>query len=127
VFGGRRRPGVVVSACVGAAAYALLAGGAALPVAVAVPLAVVVGAGAFGWVGLYFALVAEIGGARLAGILTGVAVAFAWSGMLLGPPAFGLARELAGTYALPWLALAAIALAVAAALPRLPPLVERGT
>ena len=77
-FGGRRRPGVVANALLAAVAYALLALGARLPVPLLVVLAAIAGAGAFGWVGLYLALVAEIGGARYAGLLTGVAVAFAW-------------------------------------------------
>jgi MFS family permease len=124
-FGGRRRPGVVTSAVLGAVAYALFALGPHLPAAAIVPLALVAGAGAFGWVGLYFALVAEIGGARYAGLLTGVAVAFAWSGVLVGPPAFGVLREATGSYAWPWLALAGIALVVAATLPQLKPLVQR--
>src|SRR5262249_59973075 len=89
-FGGRRRPGVVLNALVGSSAYALLSLGDRLPVAGLVPLAVIAGVGAFGWVGLYFALVAEIGGARYAGLLTGVAVALAWSGGLVGPPILGL-------------------------------------
>lgn len=124
-FGGRRRPGVVVSSLVGAAAYALLALGNALPTAAVIPLAVVAGAGAFGWVGLYFALVAEIGGARYAGLLTGVAVAFAWSGVLVGPPMFGLLLQSTGSYAWPWLTLALVATLVAATLPQLRPLVQR--
>jgi MFS family permease len=124
-FGGRRRPGVVVNALVGAGAYALLALGDRLPVEGLVPLAVVAGIGAFGWVGLYFALVAEIGGARYAGLLTGVAVAFAWSGVLVGPPVFGFLVDRTGSYAWPWLGLAAIGVAVAAALPRPAPLVQR--
>jgi MFS family permease len=124
-FGGRRRPGVVASALLGAAAYALLALGSDLPAAGIVPLAIVAGAGAFGWVGLYFALVAEIGGARYAGLLTGVAVAFAWSGVLVGPPLFGLLLGVTGSYAWPWLTLSAIATLVAITLPRLSPLVQR--
>ena len=79
-FGGRRRPGVVASAAIGAGSYAALALGSLLPEWLAYPLAFVAGAGAFGWVGLYFALVAEIGGARHAGILTGAATACSWSG-----------------------------------------------
>jgi MFS family permease len=124
-FGGRRRPGVVVSALLGAGAYALFALGPELPVTAVVPLAIVAGAGAFGWVGLYFALVAEIGGARYAGLLTGVAVAFAWSGVLVGPPMFGLLLGATGSYAWPWLALAIIATVVAVTLPQLRPLVQR--
>jgi MFS family permease len=124
-FGGRRRPGVVVNALVGSSAYALLALGDRLPIEGLAPLAVIAGVGAFGWVGLYFALVAEIGGARYAGLLTGVAVAFAWSGVLLGPPIFGLLVDRTGSYAWPWLGLASIGIAVAATLPRPAPLVQR--
>jgi ACS family hexuronate transporter-like MFS transporter len=124
-FGGRRRPGVVMSALLGAAAYALFAMGDELPRAAVGPLAILAGAGAFGWVGLYFALVAEIGGARYAGLLTGVAVAFAWSGVLVGPPLFGLLLASTGSYAWPWLALAVIAVLVAITLPQLKPLVQR--
>jgi MFS family permease len=124
-FGGRRRPGVVASALLGASAYALFALGPGLPAAAIVPLAFVAGAGAFGWVGLYFALVAEIGGTRYAGLLTGVAVAFAWSGVLVGPPLFGVLLGFTGSYAWPWLALALVATLVAITLPQLKPLVER--
>jgi sugar phosphate permease len=125
VFGGRRRPGVVINALIAAVAYASFAAGAWLPAPLIVGLAVVAGAGAFGWVGLYFALVAEIGGARYAGLLTGAAVVFAWSGVLVGPPLFGLVLEATGTYTAPWLMLAAIAVGVALALPRPQPLVQR--
>ena len=125
LFGGRRRPGVVVNALIGAGAYGALALGAWLPAPLVIPLAVIAGAGAFGWVGLYFALVAEIGGARYAGLLTGVAVAFAWSGVLVGPPGFGLLLDATGAYTVPWLVLAAISLAVAVTLPRPRPLVQR--
>jgi predicted MFS family arabinose efflux permease len=124
-FGGRRRPGVVVNALIGAVAYALLALGGELPSASIVPLALMAGVGAFGWVGLYFALVAEIGGPRYAGLLTGVATAFAWSGVLVGPPVFGVLVDRTGSYAAPWLALSSVALLVAIALPRPAPLVQR--
>jgi MFS family permease len=124
-FGGRRRPGVVASALLGATAYALFALGPGLPTAAIVPLAFLAGAGAFGWVGLYFALVAEIGGSRYAGLLTGVAVAFAWSGVLVGPPLFGVLLGVTGSYAWPWLTLALVATLVAITLPQLRPLVDR--
>jgi MFS family permease len=125
LFGGRRRPGVVITALIGAGAYAGFATGAWLPTPLAVVLALLAGVGAFGWVGLYFALVAEIGGARHAGLLTGLAVAFSWSGVLVGPPLFGLMLEATGSYTLPWLVLAVIAVAVAVTLPRPRPLVRR--
>ncbi len=124
LFGGRRRPGLIITALVGAAMYAIFAGGLVSP-RLAIPLAVAAGVGAFGWVGLYFALVAEIGGVRYAGSLTGVAVAFAWSGVLVGPPIFGLILDATGSYTLPWLVLSTNGLLVAMALSRLRPLVQR--
>jgi ACS family hexuronate transporter-like MFS transporter len=124
-FGSRRRPGVVITALVGAGACALLALGAALPGPLIPLLALVAGAGVFGWVGLYFALVAELGGRRYAGLLTGMAVTFSWSGVLVGPPLFGLVLDATDGYAWPWLVLSATAVVVAVALARLSPLVRR--
>ena len=54
-----------------------------------------------------------------------MAVAFAWSGVLIGPPVFGLIVDRTGSYVGPWLGLAAIGLAVAVTLPRPAPLVQR--
>lgn len=125
-FGGRRRPGLTANAVVGAAGFALFALGGALPPAVAIGAAFVAGVGAFGWVGLYFALMAEIGGARFAGLMTGLGVVFAWGGVLLGPPLFGGLAQATDSYRAGWLALAGLALAVAGVLPRLRPLVQRG-
>lgn len=124
-FGGRRRPGLVVTALVGAATYAIFSASGLIPLGRAALLAIVTGVGAFGWVGLYLALVAEIGGPRHAGLLTGVAVAFAWSGVLVGPLLFGLVLEATGSYTLPWLGLSALAVLVAATLLRLRPLIPR--
>jgi MFS family permease len=124
-FGGLRRPGVVVSALIGAAGYVVFALAPALPAPLLALLAFLVGVGAFGWVGLYLALVAEIGGARYAGLLTGVAVMFTWSGVLVGPLLFGSLVEAAGAYRPAWLALAGIAVGAAWALARLRPLVQR--
>lgn len=124
-FGGRRRPGIIITALIGATAYAVFAFGGLVPAQLTALLAIIAGVGAFGWVGLYFALVSEVGGARYAGLLTGVAVAFAWSGVLVGPPIFGVLLEVTGSYRLPWLVLSAYALSAAVALSRLRPLVQR--
>jgi MFS transporter, ACS family, aldohexuronate transporter len=125
LFEGRRRPGLAINALIGAAAFGCLALGSQLPPGVLPVLAVVLGVAAFGWVGLYFALVAEIGGARSAGLLTGLAVIFSWGGILVGPPLFGLLVHLTDSYRTAWLALAVAASAVAVTLPRLQPLVQR--
>ena len=123
-FGGRRRPGIVISAALAAVCFVLLALALRLPTPLIALLAMAAGAAAFGWVGLYFTLVAELGGARYAGLLTGVAVTFSWSGVLLGPPLFGALLQAAGWH-VPWLVVALLALAVAVVLPRPPALVKR--
>ncbi len=125
VFGGRRRPGLVLNATLGAAMCLLFASGLEFSGPTAGVAAVLAGIGAFGWVGLYLALAAEVGGPRYAGLLTGVAVACAWSGVLVGPPLFGGLLEATGAYRWPWLSLAATGLAAALALARIPPLVKR--
>jgi len=124
-FGGRRRPGLVINALIGAASYVAFAF-SLVPAVLAPVVAAVAGAAAFGYMGLYLALVAEVGGVRYAGLLTGVAVSFAWSGVLVGPPLFGIVLEATGSYGLPWAILTAVSVAVAAALHRLRPLVQRG-
>ena len=125
LFGGRRRPGLTINALVGAVAFAVFALGSASPAPLAVAAAVVAGAGAFGWVGLYFALMAELGGARFAGLMTGLGVMFAWGGVLLGPPIFGVVVDATDSYRVAWLGLVVLSLAVAVVLPRLQPLVQR--
>lgn len=124
-FQSRRRPGIVVSAGIAVVSFALLAVGPWLPTLMIALLAITAGAAAFGWVGLYFTLVAELGGARYAGLLTGVAVSFSWSGVLAGPPLFGALLQATGGWPAPWLVLAAIGLVVALVLPRPRPLVQR--
>ena len=125
LFGGRRRPGLAINALVGATAFAVFALGSAIPAPLAGAAAVVAGLGAFGWVGLYFALMAELGGARFAGLMTGLGVMFAWGGVLLGPPIFGVVVDATDSYRVAWLGLVALSLAVAGVLPRLQPLVQR--
>jgi sugar phosphate permease len=124
-FGGRRRPGIVINGLVAAASYVFFAIGSEFEGELLIPLAIAAGIGAFGWVGLYFALVAEIGGPRYAGVLTGISVIFSWGGVLVGPPLFGHLLETSDTYALPWAVLAVLSIAVAAVLPWPKPLVDR--
>jgi ACS family hexuronate transporter-like MFS transporter len=125
VFQSRRRPGIVVSASLAVVAFALLAVGGRMPSAFVALLALAAGTAAFGWVGLYLTLVAELGGTRYAGLLTGLAVVFSWSGVLVGPPFFGVMLQISGRWETPWLVFAVIALAVALVLPRPRPLVQR--
>lgn len=68
---------------------------------------------------------ASVGGARYAGLLTGVAVTCAWSGILVGPALFGAALETLGSYRWPWLALTGSGAAVAVVLARTAPRAKR--
>ena len=116
---------MVINACLGAVTYLVFASGVALPLPLAAAVALLAGVGALGWMGLYLALAAEVGGPRHAGLLTGVAVGAAWSGVLVGPPLFGALLQATGDYHWPWIALAAVSTLAAAALHRLPPFVAR--
>jgi MFS family permease len=121
----RRRPGIVTSAVLACVSFAALAFAPTFPTVVIALLAAAAGMAAFGWVGLYFTLVAEIGGARHAGLLTGVAVMFSWSGVLVGPPLFGGVLQATAQWTVPWVFLALIGLGVALVLPRPAQLVQR--
>jgi sugar phosphate permease len=124
-FEGRRRPGLTLNALIAAAGLVGFALGGALSPLWAGAIAFLTGLGAFGWVGLFFALMAEIGGTRFAGLMTGLGVIFAWGGVLVGPPLFGLVVEATDSYRIGWFGLSVLAVVVAAILPRLRPLVQR--
>jgi MFS family permease len=80
-------------------------------------LAFATGVGAYGWVGVFFVISAELGGVRRAGLLSGVAFASIVVGLLIGPAVFGLLLDHWDSYAVPWVIFAALAtLATAATL-----------
>jgi MFS family permease len=78
-------------------------------------LAFVTGVGAFGWVGIFFVMSAELGGAHHAGLLSGLAFAAIVVGMLTGPAAFGLLLVRSDSYAVPWAVFASLSACVAVA------------
>jgi sugar phosphate permease len=105
---GRRSTWLAVTAAVGAAIFTAYA---AWPVGrplVAGVLAFAAGVGAYGWVGVFFVISAEIGGARHAGLLSGVAFTSIVAGLLVGPAVFGLLLERWDSYAVPWIAFAVL-------------------
>lgn len=61
-------------------------------------LLVLSGAGAIGWNGVYLAEVARRAPAGSASLATGGTLGFTFSGVVLGPPLFGLVAALAGAY-----------------------------
>ena len=79
-------------------------------------LAFIAGIGAYGWVGVFFVISAEIGGRTQAGLLSGMAFASIVVGLLTGPTVFGLLLVRWDGYAAPWTGFAALAALVTVAL-----------
>jgi MFS family permease len=78
-------------------------------------LAFASGVGAYGWVGIFFIISAEVGGRRAAGLLSGMAFAAIVVGLLVGPATFGLLLVRWNSYAVPWAVFAALATLVTVA------------
>ena len=76
-------------------------------------LAFVAGIGAHGWVGIYFIISAEAGGAGRSGLLSGVSFAAIVVGLLSGAPLFGTILQLFDSYAAAWAVFAALSAVVA--------------
>lgn len=105
-------------AMTGAVGAAVFAGYAVRPVTTPVlagALAFASGVGAYGWVGIFFTVSAEVGGRNAAGLLSGVAFAAIVVGLLVGPAVFGLLLTRADSYTLPWAVFAALATLVVGA------------
>ncbi len=79
------------------------------PQAGLVLILVVFGASAIGWNGVYLAEVARRAPAGQASLATGGTLAFTFSGVVVGPPVFGLLATVFGTYRAGFVALMAVA------------------
>ena len=88
-------------------------------------LAFATGVGAYGWVGVFFVISAELGGVRRAGLLSGVAFASIVVGLLIGPAVFGLLLDHWDSYSVPWGIFAALATLVTAATLLAGPTIDR--
>jgi MFS family permease len=97
----------------GMAAATALVGlfGAGWPLALMLAVALLHGATAIGWNGVYLAEVARLAPPGLAGAATGGALFMTFLGVVLSPPLFTLFVEAAGSYRPPFWALAAASLA----------------
>jgi predicted MFS family arabinose efflux permease len=78
-------------------------------------LAFATGIGAYGWVGIFFVISAELGGSRMAGLLSGMAFASIVIGLLVGPATFGLLLVRWDSYTAPWTAFAVLSAVAACA------------
>lgn len=120
VFGGRRRPVLLliivltIAATIGAMVLP-----APTPVWLAAVLAALLGVSAFAWTAIVGALTIETAGRESAGTAMAMLSMVGSPGQLVGPPLFGLIRDLTGTYQLAWLALVGVALIGLAAVGRI--------
>jgi len=121
----RRSTWLALTAAVGAAIFTIYAVWPIGRSVVAGPLAFAAGVGAHGWVGIFFVISAEIGGARHAGLLSGVAFTSIVVGLLVGPAVFGLLLERWDSYAVPWTAFAALSALVTVTLLALGAAIDR--
>jgi MFS family permease len=112
---GRRSLWLALTGAVGAAIFLVYAAHPVSSPALAGALAFASGVGAYGWVGIFFVVSAEVGGRRSAGLLSGVAFASIVVGLLVGPAVFGLLLVRADSYVLPWAVFAGLAVLVSAA------------
>ena len=121
----RRSVWLALTGCVGAATFA---GYAFWPVSAplgAGALAFATGVGAYGWVGVFFVISAELGGVRRAGLLSGAAFASIVVGLLIGPAVFGVLLDHWDSYAVPWVVFAALATLVTTATLLAGPAIDR--
>jgi hypothetical protein len=77
-------------------------------------LAFAAGVGAYGWVGIYFIISAEAGGATESGLLSGVSFAAIVIGLLTGAPIFGGVLQAFDSYGAAWTVFALFSALVAA-------------
>jgi MFS family permease len=121
----RRSVWLAITGAVGAVVFAGYAVGHVSAPGPAGALAFASGVGAYGWVGIFFIVSAEVGGRRAAGLLSGVAFAAIVAGLLVGPAVFGLLLTRADSYALPWAVFAALAALVSLATVVAGPAIDR--
>jgi MFS transporter, ACS family, aldohexuronate transporter len=110
---GRRPPWLVFTSALGAAIFLVYAWvPTAAPFGAGV-LAFAAGVGAYGWVGIYFIISAEAGGATESGLLSGVSFAAIVVGLLTGAPVFGLVLQAFDSYGAAWTVFAVFSALVA--------------
>jgi MFS family permease len=121
----RRSMWLSVTGAIGACSFALYAVWPVSTPLVAGVLAFATGIGSYGWVGIFFVISAELGGSRMAGLLSGMAFASIVIGLLVGPAAFGLLLVRWDSYTAPWTAFAVLSAVAACATLVISPAIER--
>jgi ACS family hexuronate transporter-like MFS transporter len=110
---GRRPPWLVVTSALAAAIFVVYAWVPTAAPLWAGVLAFAAGVGAYGWVGIYFIISAEAGGATESGLLSGVSFAAIVVGLLAGAPIFGVVLQAFDSYRAAWTVFALLSALVA--------------
>jgi sugar phosphate permease len=110
---GRRPPWLVFTSALAAAIFLLYAWVPTTAPLWAGVLAFAAGVGAYGWVGIYFVISAEAGGATESGLLSGVSFAAIVVGLLTGAPIFGIILQASDSYGAAWATFALLSALVA--------------
>ncbi len=110
---GRRPPWLVFTSALAAAIFLVYAWVPTAAPLWAGALAFAAGVGAYGWVGIYFVISAEAGGATESGLLSGVSFAAIVVGLLTGAPVFGIILQLSDSYGAAWTTFALLSALVA--------------
>ena len=110
---GRRPPWLVFTSALAAVIFLIYAWVPTPAPLWAGALAFMAGVGAYGWVGIYFVISAEAGGASESGLLSGVSFAAIVVGLLTGAPIFGIILQLSDSYGAAWTAFAVLSALVA--------------
>lgn len=122
---GRRSVWLALTGAVGALVFAAYAFWPVPTPLGAGALAFATGIGAYGWVGIFFVISAEVGGPREAGLLSGMAFTSIVTGLLAGPTLFGLLLVTWDSYAVPWAVFAVLAALVTVATILAGPAIDR--
>src|SRR6267378_3509731 len=109
----RRPPWLVLTGTLGALIFLVYAWVPTTDPLGAALLAFFAGIGAYGWVGIYFIISAEAGGATQSGLLSGVSFAAIVIGLLAGAPTFGLVLQAFDSYSASWTVFAGLSGVVA--------------
>ena len=110
---GRRPPWLVLTSALGTVIFLVYAWVPTADPLGAALLAFFAGIGAYGWVGIYFIISAEAGGATQSGLLSGVSFAAIVIGLLAGAPTFGLVLQAFDSYGASWTVFAGLSGVVA--------------
>ena len=109
VFGGRRKPVLMLMACTSSTICFILGLFGSYLFWAIYPIIFLLGIGGISFSSIFHTLVSELGGRHAAGKAVGLFVTIAAFGAVVGPTVFGYMVDTAGSYELAWISLAFMA------------------